>query len=70
MVVYRLATDPTRNMVVYDGYQRVGSTSLSVDIALSGFTTPSLGPVTSKLGIVAYDGDKGQLEAMRCSSNA
>ena len=62
VVVYRLASEPTRNMVVYDGYQRVSATSLSVDITLSGFTTPPFGAVTSKLGVVAYDGDKGSLE--------
>ena len=63
VVVYRLATEPTRNMVVYDGYQRVtGATS--VDISLSGFTTPPFGTVTSKLGVVAYDGDKGSTEGV------
>jgi uncharacterized repeat protein (TIGR01451 family) len=61
VVVYRLASDPTRNMVVYDGYQRVAGAT-SVDISLSGFTTPPFGTVTSKLGIVAYDGDKGSVE--------
>lgn len=62
VVVYRPATDPTRNMVVCDGYQRVRSTSLSVDISLSGFTTPPFDTVTSKLGVVAYDGGKGSTE--------
>ena len=61
VVVYRLATEPTRNMVVYDGYQRVTGAN-SVDISLSGFTTPPFGTVTSKLGVVAYDGDKGATE--------
>jgi uncharacterized repeat protein (TIGR01451 family) len=61
VVVYRLASDPTRNMVVYDGYQRVAGTA-NVDISLSGFTTPPFGTVTSKLGIVGYDGDKGSPE--------
>ena len=61
VVVYRLATEPTRNMVVYDGYQRVAGAA-SVDVSLSGFTTPPFGTVTSKLGVVAYDGDKGQTE--------
>lgn len=61
VVVYRLATEPTRNMVVYDGYQRVTGAN-SVDISLSGFTTPPFGTVTSKLGVVAYDGDKGSTE--------
>ena len=61
VVVYRLATEPTRNMVVYDGYQRVTGAN-SVDISLSGFTTPPFGTVTSKLGVIAYDGDKGSTE--------
>ena len=61
VVVYRLATDPTRNMVVFDGYRRVAGAS-SVDITLSGFTTPPFGTVTSKLGIVGYDGDRGSTE--------
>jgi uncharacterized repeat protein (TIGR01451 family) len=61
VVVYRLASDPTRNMVVYDGYQRVAGAA-NVDISLSGFTTPPFGTVTSKLGIVGYDGDKGSPE--------
>ncbi len=61
VVVYRLASDPTRNMVVYDGYRRVAGAA-NVDITLSGFTTPPFGTVTSKLGIVGYDGDKGSTE--------
>ena len=61
VVVYRLASDPTRNMVVYDGYQRVTGAN-SVDISLTGFTTPPFGTVSSKLGVVAYDGDKGSTE--------
>ena len=61
VVVYRLATEPTRNMVVYDGYQRVTGAN-NVDISLSGFTTPPLGTVTSKLGVVAYEGDRGSTE--------
>jgi uncharacterized repeat protein (TIGR01451 family) len=61
VVVYRLASDPTRNMVVYDGYRRVAGAA-NVDIPLSGFTTPPFGTVTSKLGVVGYDGDKGETE--------
>jgi large repetitive protein len=62
VVVFRDATQPTRNMVVYDGYQVV-STVPGVDISLSGFTTPPSGTVTSKLGVVGYDGDRGSAEA-------
>lgn len=61
VVVYRLASEPTRNMVVYDGYRRVAGAA-SVDITLTGFTTPPFGTVTSKLGVIGYDGDKGSTE--------
>lgn len=61
VVVYQNAALPTRNMVVYDGYRRLAAAA-SVDINLSGFTTPFTGPVANKLGVVGYDGDKGQLE--------
>ncbi len=64
VVVYRLASDPTRNMVVYDGYRRVAGAGSNVDITLTGFTTPPFGTVTSKLGVVAYDGDRGQNEGV------
>ena len=40
-------------MVVYDGYRRVAGAS-SVDITLTGFTTPPFGTVTSKLGVVGF----------------
>jgi uncharacterized repeat protein (TIGR01451 family) len=61
VVVYRSAAEPTRNMVVYDGYRRVSGAAF-VDISLSGFTTPPFGTVTSKLGVIGYDGDRGQTE--------
>lgn len=47
-------------MVVFDGYRRL--TSGSIDINLSGFTTPLAGPVSSKIGIIGYEGDRGQTE--------
>ena len=61
VVVYQNASLPTRNMVVYDGYRRLAGAA-SVDINLSGFTTPFTGPVANKLGVVGYDGDKGSTE--------
>lgn len=61
VVVYRNTALPTRNMVVYDGYQRLAGAG-SVNINLSGFTTPLAGPVANKLGVIGYDGDRGQTE--------
>ncbi len=55
VVVIRDPAQPARNLVVFDGLQVVGG----VNIPLSGFTTPPSGPVNARLGIVAYEGDRG-----------
>lgn len=61
VVVRRDPAAPTRNLAVYDGYQRLAGAG-SVDIALTGFNTPPFGTVTSSLGVVGYDGDRGSTE--------
>jgi uncharacterized repeat protein (TIGR01451 family) len=61
VVVYENPVEPTRNMVVYDGFLNIGATN--IDIPLAGFITPPAPAlVTSKIGLVSYDGDKGALE--------
>jgi large repetitive protein len=62
VVVYNNSSLPTRNLVVYDGYQRVAQSTPPINISLSGFITPPFGPVNSKLGIIGYDGDRGSTE--------
>ena len=63
VVVYGNSTLPTRNLTVYDGYQRVSAGGLNqVDIALSGFITPPFGPVKTTIGTIAYDGDRTSTE--------
>ena len=56
VVVYGDPTAPSRNLSVFDGMQAVSS-STTVTIPLSGFQTPLSGPVTSTVGVVAYEGD-------------
>jgi hypothetical protein len=60
VVAYQNAALPTRNLVVYDGYQRVAGNG-GVNVSLSGFLTPPLGPVTTRIGTIAYDGDRGSV---------
>jgi large repetitive protein len=57
VVVIRDPAQPARNLVVFDGLQLVNGAA--VNIPLSGFTTPPAGPVNARLGIVAYEGDRG-----------
>ncbi len=58
VVVYADATQPSRNLVVFDGYANVAGTT-SVNLAVSGFVTPPAGVVNTRLGVVTYEGDLG-----------
>lgn len=69
VVVYRAPSQPPRNLIVLDGYALVSSSSPNVNINLSGFTTPPAGPVITRLGVVAYEGDLGLTgDALRLNS--
>jgi large repetitive protein len=61
VVVYGNSTLPTRNLSVYDGYQRVAGAA-QVDITVSGFLTPPFGAVNTTIGTVAIDGDRTSTE--------
>jgi len=58
VVVYRDPTEPLRNLTVFDGFSDVGSNS-SETIPISGFLAPLSGTVDARLGMVAYEGDRG-----------
>jgi hypothetical protein len=60
VVVYRNAAEPTRRLLVYDGLLAVQSgVRPATDIALSGFVTRASGTVTGRLGLLAWEGDRG-----------
>jgi uncharacterized repeat protein (TIGR01451 family) len=58
VVVLRVAADPSRNLVVFDGYASVAP-GATVNVAVSGFVTPPAGPVQTQLGAVVSEGDLG-----------
>ncbi|MGZ4311095.1 MAG: hypothetical protein ACXVR1_03200 [Solirubrobacteraceae bacterium] len=58
-VAYEAAGEPPRNLTVFDGLQSVTQSKPAVTIRVSGFQTPLSGPVRTKLGFVAYEGDRG-----------
>ncbi len=64
VVAYSNPASPTRNLAVYDGYQRVNSATVGggINISLSGFITPPFGAVNTTIGTVAYDGDRTSTE--------
>jgi uncharacterized repeat protein (TIGR01451 family) len=59
VVAYEAAGEPPRNLTVFDGLASVTQGKSAVTIPVSGFQTPLSGPVRTKLGFVAYEGDRG-----------
>jgi uncharacterized repeat protein (TIGR01451 family) len=58
VVIYSLATDPPRNIALYDGFEHVSVTSGTPKTTLTvGGLTATNGTVSAKLGIVAYGGN-------------
>ena len=61
IVAYHDGTQPPRNLTVFDGFQTVSGANPTVDIPVSGFLTPTSGPVRTTLGFMAYEGDRGMV---------
>jgi hypothetical protein len=61
VVVYRNETQVMRNLTVFHGLTNVinSAPNNSVNTGIKGFKTPPNGPVTFELGMVVYDGDRG-----------
>ena len=59
VVAYEAPGEPPRNLTVFDGLQSVTQGKSALTIPVSGFQTPLSGPVRTKLGFVAYEGDRG-----------
>ncbi|MFB9994130.1 hypothetical protein ACFFLM_19415 [Deinococcus oregonensis] len=62
VVAFKNSALHVRNLSVFDGLQKAENTSVPVNIGVSGFLTPSIGAVSSTVGVVAYDGDRGAAE--------
>jgi uncharacterized repeat protein (TIGR01451 family) len=61
VVVVRDPSQPPRNLTVFDGFGAVQTAggNTTVDIGVSGFKTPPAGPVNTRVGVIAYEGDLG-----------
>jgi uncharacterized repeat protein (TIGR01451 family) len=57
VVAYHSPTAPPRNLTVFDGFESVNSGDPPHEVSVSGFRTPPSGPLRSKVGLVAYEGD-------------
>ena len=58
VVVYRAPGAQAKSLVVFDGMATVGS-GAPANITVSGFTAPASGAVNVKMGVMAYEGDRG-----------
>lgn len=59
VVFYNLATEPPRNLTLFDGLELVAPGS-DASTTLSGFLVPGLA-TRSRLGIIAYEGDQSSV---------
>lgn len=61
VIVYNDPSQPTRNLVVYDGFANVLRDDMlmirSVNINVAGFLTPAQGDVITRVGAMVYEGD-------------
>jgi len=59
VVVYRDDAAPPRNLAVFDGLVAVDGGNPSETITVTGMQAPPSGAVTARVGVIAYDGDRG-----------
>ncbi|KMP88354.1 cell surface protein, partial [Bacillus cereus] len=57
IVAYQNGTLPARNLTIYVAGNRVSADTGSADVAVSGFLTPSGGPVSGRLFLSSTEGD-------------
>ena len=64
VVAYQNTSGELRNLSVFDGFQLADGNNPIIDVTVSGFITPPApAPVNSNIGLVTYDGDRGQNDA-------
>ncbi len=56
VVFYELASEPLRNLTLFDGFELVSEDDDQRDVTLAGFEVPA-GGFDAKLAVVAYEGD-------------
>jgi uncharacterized repeat protein (TIGR01451 family) len=59
VVAYQAPGLPARNLTVFDGYASVNVGDSAITGSINGFVTPPTGAVNAKVGVVAYEGDRG-----------
>ena len=60
VVAYSAPGAPSRDLSVFDGFLAVNDGDAPHELSVSGFRTPRSGPVRTRVGFVAYEGDRSQ----------
>ncbi|WP_281231321.1 T9SS type B sorting domain-containing protein [Flavobacterium gelatinilyticum] len=58
-IVYEDASLPSKSISSFNGFSGIGSGQRPVTTTFSGFTTPSVGPVSGRVAFAALEGDYG-----------
>jgi len=69
VIAFANSTLQPRNLTVFDGSVIINQGDLPVDVNISGFLTPPLGPVSCELGAIVYDGDRGSTDSFAFKQN-
>ncbi len=71
VIVYRDATQPLRNMTIFDGLVVITNQAGldSRPITVTGFRAPPTGDVSARMGMIVYDGDRGQTDGFDVKRN-
>ncbi len=59
VVIYEDDTKPRKRFYVYDGFVNIDSKAKPVAFSFDNFQTIPNGPVHGKIGVIAFEGDKG-----------
>ena len=57
VIAYQSVSEPIRQLRIFDGFSTVSGNS--VDTSITGFRTPDAGAFDVKLGVMAFEGDRG-----------
>lgn len=69
IVIYENLSDSLKNIVLYDGFKTTVK-GQTIAIPLSGFLTPTAGPVNAKFIIFGGEGDIGRADTVTLRNNA
>lgn len=71
VVIYADPSQALKNFTIFDGLTVIGNTAgvNTKDITVTGFKCPPIGNVVASMGVLVYDGDRGQADGFFIKKN-